>query len=549
MQDQGPFDRILQPEPTQPRDRTATVIVVVGIVLGLVLLVLVLPPIAIFDDDGPAAPNGPVTGTIRDEFPPPPAGFEAVSALFDLVSEDSLLLPAAITVTLSTQVSQGEQLSLFTYRDDGWQRLGAATVLANGQAAQGQVPIVPDNVAVLRAVAREGVVLGSLPAGAALDTRALAVLTTLNPAGFAPSSDGGVSGDLLALPSGLEIAVAPTISASTATQAQTLNSILASPELRSAHVVAILEFARDNNFAGVDLDYQTIDPAREDDFVSFVDDLAAGLRAEGRGLSLTLPLPVREGGGWDTLGVDWPELVPLVDAIKLAPEPEQDQYYQRTEEALGYLVSRVGSGKLLLTLSPVSHERGVDGVRALTLTEALSIASVPAALTEATVAPGARVQAMGQNLVGDGGVGGLHWDDVARTVAFTYTGAGGARTVWLANQFSEAFKLDLARRYQLGGVAVEDVSLDYDDANIWPALVSYAQTGEAELVKPNGELLQPRWTASAGVLEGEEGPLVTWLAPDDAGTYTLTLIVSDGVMRVGQQLLVPVQAPQTAAQP
>ena len=548
MQDQGPFDRILQPESAQPRDRTATAIVVVGIVLGLVLLVLVLPPIAIFDDDGPAAPSGPVTGTIRDEFPPPPAGFEAVSALFDLAAEDSLLLPAAITVTLSTQVSQGEQLSLFTYRDDGWVRLGAATVLADGQVAQGEVPIVPSNIAVLRAVDREGVVLGSLPAGAALDTRALAVLTTLNPAGFAPSSDGGVSGDPLALPNGLEIDVAPTISASTTAQVQTLNSILASPELRAAHVVAILEFARDNNFAGVDLDYQTIDPAREDDFVSFVDDLAAGLRAEGRGLSLTLPLPVREGGGWDTRGFDWSGLVPLVDAIKLAPELEQDQYYQRTEEALGYLVSRVGSGKLLLTVSPVSHERGVDGVRALTLTEALSIASVPA-LTEATVVPGARVQAMGQNLVGDGGVGGLHWDDVARTVAFTYTGPGGARTVWLANQFSEAFKLDLARRYQLGGVAVEDVSLDYDDANIWPALVSYAQMGEAELVKPNGELLQPRWTASAGVLEGEEGAMVTWLAPDDAGTYTLTLIVSDGVMRVGQQLLVPVQAPQTAAQP
>jgi hypothetical protein len=241
--------------------------------------------------------------------------------------------------------------------------------------------------------------------------------------------------------------------------------------------------------------------------------------------------------------------MPLVDAVKLPPEPEGDRYHERLEEVLAFLVPRVGSNKLLLAVSPLSRERGVDGVRILTLTEALSLASALVVPEESPVTPGSTVQAVGQNLAADMGATGLRWDESSRAVAFSYTGGGGDRTVWLANAFSEAFKLDLARRYQLGGVAVEDVSRLAEDANIWPAVVEYAQTGEVELVKPNGELLQPRWTASGGALDGDGGALVTWHAPAEPGTYTITLIVSDGTMRVGQELQLPVEQPTGAVTP
>ena len=251
---------------------------------------------------------------------------------------------------------------------------------------------------------------------------------------------------------------------------------------------------------------------------------------------------MRQAEAWDTRGFDWEALTPLADAVKLALEPEQDRYYERTEEALAFLVPRVGSSRLLLTVSPLSRERSVDGVDSLTLTEALALASVPATEPEGAVAPGSMVRALGQNLAPDTGASGLSWDDTARAVVFRYTGRGGERTVWLANAFSEAFKLELARRYQLGGVAVDDVSRETEDANIWPAVLQYAQADEVDLVKPNGDLLQPRWTVSDGALESDTGASVTWRAPAKPGTYVLTLIVSDGVMRVGQQLQVPVQA-------
>ena len=79
-------------------------------------------------------------------------------------------------------------------------------------------------------------------------------------------------------------------------------------------------------------------------------------------------------------------------------------------------------------------------------------------------------------------------------------------------------------------------------------VLEYAETGAVTLVKPNGALLTPRWEVSGGALESTAGPVVTWRAPDEPGTYVLTLIVSDGLTHVGQELSVPVQ-PRLAVAP
>jgi len=542
MEEQGPFDRILQAEPPpKPRDWPAAGLVGLTVVLGALLLILVLPPVSIFDDGVQLASGASVTIVAQEELPPPPAGFASVSPLYDLFAPEELGAGTPLTVSLSTTVEEGAPLVFFTLDDDEWRQIAEAAAVNGGKAARAKLPALPPNLAVFQAREQALLVLGSLPAGAQPDERALGVISTLNPAGFVPAADGSVAGNVQPPPN-LQLPVAPTISALAPAEVDAVNAILASPELRASHAQAILSLARDRGFAGIDLDYRAIDPALEADFVAFAQELSGGLRGERRSLSLTLPLPVRDGDEWDTLGFDWAALAPLVDAIKLAPEPEQDRYYQRAEEALAFLVPRVGSSKLFLTIGPLSRERGVDGVRTLTLTEALVLAGAPSLQGESPVAPEAAVQAVGQNLSGELGASGPRWDDTARAITFTYTGLGGARTVWIANAFSEAFKLDLARRYQLGGVAVEDVSRRTGDANIWPVVQQYAQGEEPALVKPNGELLQPRWAASGGRLEGDSGASTTWRAPAEPGTYVLTLIVSDGVVRVGQELRIAVQA-------
>ncbi len=547
MEDKGPFNRILQSEPLKDRDRAAVVIVVLGIVLGLVLLILVLPPVSIFSDDD-SGETGPVSGQIVDDMPPPPAGFEAVSPLIELDSVEPVgpNVHPRLTVNLSVSVSDNELVVLYTYDGDSWRRLGEAVPLADGNAVQAEVTVLPANVAAFRPVEQTRTILGSLPAGSDLDPNALVGLTTLNAQGLRPGADGSVIGTVP--PNDLGIPVAPTILAASSADAQTVNSILASPELRATHVQALLDLATNGSFAGVDLDYRTIDAGNEDAFTSFVESLSSGLRREGRTLTLTLPLPIRDGGGWNTQNVDWEAIAPLVTAIKLPPVVEQDRYVIEMEGALGFLTSRVASSKLLLAIDPYSHERGVDGLQSYTLIEALGLASTPVTRPSGSIATGETLVALGLNLSGETGASGLVWDDTARAVTFSYTGPGGARVVWLANVFSEAFKLDLARQFQLGGVSVQDVSQASQDAGIWPALLQYAETGTVTLVKPNGALLTPRWEVSGGVLESTAGPVVTWRAPDEPGTYVLTLIVSDGLTHVGQELSVPVQ-PRLAVTP
>ena len=553
MEDQGPFDRILQPESTPPPERDNTALFIVGavVVIGVILLILVLPPISILDDGdgrsisrpGENAPTGPVTTEMRDELPAPPAGFEAVSALFDLNSPSEIDQPARLTVNLTTEVGVDEPLALFTYGDEGWVRVGDAQALPQGTSAQGEVSSVPANVAVMRQA--EGgslVVHGVLPAGGTLDPQASGALTTLSLAGTGPAADGSLVGSAGVSPAAGSAAVAPLISATTETGIGAINTILASPELRDAHVQAIVDFAEDGGFAGIVLDYRTIDSALGGDFVALVQALSQALGEDGRSLGLTLPMPLRSGDGWDTAGFDWAGLAPLVESIRIAPELEQDLYYARTEEALSYLVSQAGAGKLLLTVSPLSRERAADGIRTLSLTDALALASVPGTSADGPFAPSGAVEAVGVNLAGGSG---LHWDEVARSVTFTYTGPGGQRTVWVSNLFSESFKLDLAARFGLAGVVIDDVAATAD-ADIWPSVRQYAQAGGMSLVRPNGQLLQPTWSADAGTFAAVDGPTVTWTAPEEAGTYTLTLVVSDGVVRVGQELDVAVQSSASA---
>jgi hypothetical protein len=541
MEDRGPFDRTLQSEPLQPRDRAAAFIVVLGIVLGAVLLILVLPPVSIFDDDSGDGTTGQISSNLRDDIPPPPEGFEAVSPLVELSSTEPVGpdVHPRLTVNLSVPVQETDLIVLFTHQGGDWKRLGEAAPVANGNAVQADVTVLPENVAAFRPVQQNRVVLGTLPVGSSLDANARGALTTLNVAGLRPGADGSVIGG--APPDNLGMSIVPTISTSTFADQQTLDSILTSAELRADHVLAIVELAAAGSYTGIDLDYRTLSPANGEAFTLFINDLADALRRDGRNLTLTLPLPEEGANGWNTFGYDWEAIAPLVSAIKLPSLAEQDRYYQTMEDTLGFLTSRVQSSKLLLTLDPQSHERGVDGIQAYTLTEALGLASTPVSRPSGSIAGGETLVALGLNLAGETGASGLIWDDTARAVTFSYTGPGGARVVWLTNVFSEAFKLDLARRYQLGGVAVLDVSETAADAGIWPALLQYAGSGTVSLVKPNGGLLTPRWESSGGLLESSAGPVVTWRAPNEAGTYTLTLVVSDGVLQIGQELNVPVQ--------
>jgi hypothetical protein len=193
-----------------------------------------------------------------------------------------------------------------------------------------------------------------------------------------------------------------------------------------------------------------------------------------------------------------------------------------------------------------SREKGSDGVRSLSLVEALTLASAIDLRTAVPAAANASVSLVGTNIFQDDGASGITWDTTANAVAFSFPGRGGQRTIWFENSISVAFKIDLARRFGLGGVSVDDISADSRAPAIWEPLRTYAETGTVGLAQPNGTLLRPTWESQGGTIEPGQRGNVIWKAPAQPGRYDVSLIVSDGVVRAAQKISLEVRAPGAA---
>lgn len=75
-----------------------------------------------------------------------------------------------------------------------------------------------------------------------------------------------------------------------------------------------------------------------------------------------------------------------------------------------------------------------------------------------------------------------------------------------------------------------------------------SDAGSITLSRPNGELFTPAWTTADGSIAPPTGSNVTWTAPATAGSYSITVVVSDGVVREGQAISIDVVAPETGGE-
>jgi hypothetical protein len=537
LNEPGPFDRIL--ESSAARDKTARGILIAMGALGLLLLAFVAFSGSLFgggeDGDPSSAP-----GSANTRLPKVPEGYEALSRLRTLEGS-SEQGPVELTVSLEEAVSDGRNLGLYTYRDGKWQRLASATLVNNGAAAKGQVNEVPSNVAVLRRTASSVNVSGWVLPGLQVDPAALDVLTALNPVDYFPVANGSVAGTASTL-SASGKAILPTVRATAPAEVDAVNTILASPELRDAHINALLQLALQPGYSGIDLDYPAVSPARKPDFTAFINVLADRLHASNRQLTITLPPPAKAGINWDTGAFDWKEIGRVVDAVKLAPELDPSIYYKRMEEIVAFLKPNVDLKKVTLVVGRASREKASNGVRLISLREALSIAATLEVRT-AAVAPNSSVVIVGKNIFQDDGATGIRWDQDAFAVSYSYPGVGGQRTVWFENSLSMAFKLDFARRMGLGGIHLDDVALDQQASAIWEPFASYVEDGTVKLAQPNGVLLRPLWECTSGTIEPGQKGNVVWKAPAQAGVYDVSLTISDGVVRATQKVVLDVRPP------
>ncbi|MGE0136048.1 MAG: hypothetical protein AB7L91_16450 [Dehalococcoidia bacterium] len=528
-------------------DRTLLRVAGLIAILAALILILVLPPISILDNgDTTTGAPGEIVTKARSSIPDLPEGLEAASAFYDIADSAATQGAATLTVRLSQQTNDGRNLAFYTYLDGQWQRLGSVEPADGGRAARGEVPGVPQNIAVLRrtSFARiPGLIIGpgqtpdpAAPVGGVISVVAGAPVGGGEEIDVSDQLEGGLSERYLG------------ISSATAAQAAAVNRILGDPNAVTRHVDAIVGAAQRTNAAGIHLDYGAVEPARRDAFTSLVEQLASQLRATRRGLVVTVATPPSAN---DTGGYDWNALAAAADGLWLRPPSDPALFYEQLEPAL---VTRRDSGfdlrKVSLVVDRRSHDHTTEGVSPLSRLDALANAALLQARIDQTITPGREVTIVGTNIAQEEGDSGIYWDERALSLTYSYAERTNQHTVWIENRFSMAFRLDLARRYGLGGVTVEAAEQDDSLPDVWNLVAQYLEEGRVHLEYPFGPYLEPQWAATDGQIDrGATNGLAIWSAPTRTGVYDITLIVSDGVVFVGRQIALRVAEPQREPTP
>ena len=480
-----------------------------------------------------------------------PDGFVFASDVYRFTGDNDELSDgqtATIAIELSERATTSANLSFYRFIEDisAWEQVGPASLSEDGTRVSGDFQSLPETLVVMRRLAASGQVLAYLNPGQQLHPDAAATATTILTRDFIPVGDGTLQGTLSQPPLQPGQVHLPVLSAAADVEGSlaNLDAILSSSSNRSTHVRRIVESVTTFDLQGISIDYRDLRADQRISFALFVEELGIELRAQGKTLHVIAPAPIRTTERVDEGAYDWAAIGRAADIASIAPIRDQSTYRTDLPVILAHLGQQLDLRKVVLTVTPLAAERSPQGVRALTLAEAMTIATA-ISISDSQVTTNENVELVGVNIDKSEGLSGLVWDEAAATVGFTYKLDGG-RTVWIENHFSVAFKLEFVSAYQLAGFGVEDSSDNQFLGNIWTAIVPFVQSGRPVLLRPNQADLEPRWTVSAGSLEGGQGGVARWTSPSEPGSYSISLSLSDGVYRFDSQINVNVQ-PRDAA--
>jgi spore germination protein YaaH len=148
------------------------------------------------------------------------------------------------------------------------------------------------------------------------------VLDEVNFFWYTLGADGGIEGGVMASQA-VQVArdaglrVVPSI-LNGGFDAERVSLVVDDPARRAQHIQDILALVRDNDYDGIDVDYESLNPADRDAFSLFVEELAAALHAEGKLLSIAVHAKTDDAGAWGGAAAqDWARLGAAVDSFKI----------------------------------------------------------------------------------------------------------------------------------------------------------------------------------------------------------------------------------------
>jgi len=505
-------------------------------VLGVVILALVLPfsPLSVLGDNDSSTPSG-ISASVSDVMPPLPEGLVALSRLYVITVEEGIAGPLSVGVELTESGGDGANLAYYAWDGATWSRVGSVQLAAGGGSVTGSIPAQSTSIAVLRRTALAHTMAMIVGPGETPDPAGLTAASLIVVTGAGLAGDGAVEADAAVLRSAQQVAGDRPVYLGVSGDAAAAG-VFASTAEASAHVSDLLAMAETQGAAGLYVEYTGVSDAAG--FTAFATSLAQQLQAADRRLIVGVP---SEGAMYD-----WPGLLAVVDGLWVQAPLNPVEYHR----VVGTILSGRGvtdASKVSIILDRRSAIMAGDGtVAPISLVEGLTIASTVDFNVDAIAA--GRPVTMRTAYLGGGADQQLHWADDARAVTFTFTNNEEDSTVWFQNQYSFGFALHAAGQAGFGGVAVRASAAGGSHPDVWQALAAFVEEGSVALLRPYGPYLTPCWQAPDGAIEGQpecwtsetDTTAIVWRAPEQTGAYTVRLVVSEGTMFVGQEVVLRV---------
>ncbi len=234
----------------------------------------------------------------------------------------------------------------------------------------------------------------------------------------------------------LGLRILPTIRAFDATAT---SSIITDDAKRAFHIERIVALVVSREYDGIDIDYESIRPEDRDAFSRFIRELGPALRARGKILVTTVYAKTSfPGSPASSYGHDYQAIGEASDHVRIMA---YDQHYPGgppgpvasivwVERVLDYAITKIPRGKIILGIPSFGYDWPVAGGRAASV-----VHDDVAGLSLAHNAP-------------------VRWDEAAQSPFFRYDAGAGEHLVWFENNRSLQAKVELAKKFRIGGVAI-----------------------------------------------------------------------------------------------
>ncbi|MCL6638325.1 MAG: glycoside hydrolase [Firmicutes bacterium] len=229
------------------------------------------------------------------------------------------------------------------------------------------------------------------------------------------------------------------------------HSVLANVEYRRNLEKNILKEIQNGGFDGVNIDLEAVPPGDRNHYTVFLGELRDMFRPYGYLLTVSIPAKSSDDSqnAWSG-AYDYRAIGRLADLVAIMTydehwsggEPGPVASFGWVQHALDYAIQTIPRQKILMGIAAYGYDWSDGGARVL------SWAVVNRLTAQYNSA---------------------RWSDQFCSPYTTYRDSGGSyHEIWFENKYSLALKLDLARAYGVGGVAVWRLGME--DESLWETL-------------------------------------------------------------------------------